>query len=350
MAPRDSLQLRDRGPGRPLHIQSDGTLRASRGYRIYRSTDDGASWSFEASLPIPPKRLPGRFSRLAARLLRFEVRALVPLADGRLVVANRDGVYCGPGDGRRLDASVIEDAGQPVKPPFNLCVGPGGEVLWGEYNGQRHDTPVRLYASRDGGRSFEIVHVFARSTIQHVHSLRWDPTRRHYWVFCGDFDEEPGIGMLSADLACFEWLVKGEQRYRLCEAFDLGDRLVYATDTPLERNAILSLDKASGRTEKLRDVEGSCLYACRFGDWLAFSTTVEAGAVDATRSASLWLSRDGEEWECALSRARDRWPELFQFGSLLLPRGASDRDTIWMGGQGVRGLDGRLQTLRLAAE
>ncbi len=339
----ERLKIQDLGPGRALSVRLDGRLYASRGYAVYESEDDGATWSHRTSLPVGWKRQPGRFVRLAARLLRFEVRALAALADGSLVAANRDWVFHAKPGERRVQACNVDEAGQALMPPFSITVGPDERVLFGEYNPKTgHGTAVRLYVSEDGGRSFEIGRVFEGGSIMHVHNVTWDAAGEHYWVFTGDYDDEPGIGILSADLAHFDWLVRGDQQYRLCEAFDFGDRLIYATDTPLEPNAVMSIDKASGRTERLIETGGSCLYACRFGGVYAFSTTVESVSPDADQSISLWVSRDGDHWTSVLDAEKDRWhPNLFQFGSLILPRGPSEKETLFFSGQAVKRFDGR---------
>ena len=73
-----------------------------------------------------------------------------------------------------------------------------------------------------------------------------------------------------------------------CDATGCDDPdiyLVYATDTQLEPNALISLDKRSGRTKRLQPFEGSCIYACRFGPWFAITTTVEPSRSNAKRSS-----------------------------------------------------------------
>jgi hypothetical protein len=271
------------------------------------------------------------------------VRALVELDDATLVAANRRGVFAGPPDGALLAPSRVADGGLPLLPP--LCIGSGpGAVLFGEYGSPR-GRAMRIFASRDRGASFEPVHAFAPDEVLHVHNVVWDAAERHYWVLTGDFGSQPGIGRLSADLARFDWLVRGEQRFRAVDLFDAGDRLVSATDTQLEENALVALDKRTGRAERLRPFEGSCIYACRFGPWYAIATTVEPSPVNRSRDATLWVSRDLDAWHCVLRAPKDRWhADYFQFGSLVLPRGASGRPVVAVSGQAVAGLDGRIVT------
>ena len=337
------LELTPAGPGRALLVRNDGRLYISRGYVILQSDDDGVTWSRTTAMPVTWKRRPGKFLRLAARLLRFEVRALARLSDDSLVAANREWIFHAAAGEPVMRPSQVADGSQPAMLPNSITVGPHDRVIWGEYNPQAaHGMPVRIFFSDDAGAHYEVAHTIEAGSVMHVHSLFYDEASEHYWVFTGDFDEEPGIGILSRDLKHFEWLVKGDQQYRLCEPFDFGDRFVYATDTPLAQNAIISLDKNTGKTERLLEVDGSCIYGCRFGSICAFSTTVEPSAYSDTRNSDLWVSKDGERWTRVLSAVKDRWhPNLFQFGSLILPRGRSDREKLFFSGQAVQGYDGK---------
>jgi hypothetical protein len=336
-------------PGRAVLAEPDGSLYLGHNYDLLRSDDGGGSWRKVTALPCSPGRRAAEWSRLACRLLRQEVRALARLSDGTLVAANRQGVFHGREGEGTLSRSAVHVDGFPLMPPMRLTVGPGDVVVWGEYGSPREKRPVRLFASRDGGRSFEVVQVLAPGSVAHVHNVLYDAGLDHYWVLAGDHGEEPGIGRLSSDLRRFEWFVKGEQRFRAVAAFDLGDRLLYATDTEMERNGLISLDKSSGRAERLRDFEGSCIYACRFGGLYALTTTVEPSSVNHSRFAALWLSRDGERWRCAYRAPKDRWnADYFQFGSVVLPAGATPDEALVFSGQAVAGLDGRTVVARLA--
>lgn len=333
--------------GRMLLAERDGTLYLGRNYDVYRSVDEGRSWSYLTRLPRGPMRRGAELSRLACRLLRHEVRAFARLSDGTLVAANRRGVFHGrPGDAEMAPSRV--DAGEvPFMPPMRLGVGPGDVVVWGEYGPANRPRSVRLFASRDGGRSYQVAHTFSAGEVGHVHNVRYDPHLDLFWILAGDHGRQPGFGRLSADLRRFEWLVKGEQIYRAVEHFDLGDRLLYATDTEVEPNRLVLLDKESGKTEVLRGFEGTCIYACRFGETYALTTTVEPSSVNRSQWAALWLSQDGEKWYCAYRDRKDRWhPDYFQFGSIILPVGVTERDFVAFSGQAVRELDGRTTVAR----
>lgn len=341
------LECFGRFPGRIVLAEPDGTLWLGRNYDVYRSDDGARSWQHATSMPRDPLRWLANPSRLLCRLVRQEVRALVRTHGGNLVGANRQGVWVARPGEKRMRPSLLELGDLPLMPPMRLSRGPRGEILWGEYGSPKTPRPVRLFVSRDEGESFQPVRVL--DDVLHVHNVLWDEHEGHYWVLTGDFDPQPGFGRLSADLERFEWFVRGEQRFRAVEAFDLGDRLVYATDTQLETNALLSLDKRTGHVERIRELGGSCIYACRFGGLYALSTSVEPSSVNETRHADLWLSRDGERWKLAHRGRKDAWnPDWLQFGSLVLPSGQTRRELIVFSGQALRGLDGQTVAARLA--
>lgn len=349
--PEVSLDVRVARAGRALLLQPDGAVYASRHYGIYRTRDAGQTWERVTALPCPAARRLAQASRLACRVLRHEVRALNVLSNGALVASNRQGVFYGRAGDPVMARSAIDEAAQPVAPPMTITVGPNDRILWGEYDSHRaHGKPVRLYVSQDGGKSYRVAHVFEGGSLLHVHNLIYDPALSHYWVLTGDHEHEPGIGRLSADLRDFEWVHKGEQRFRAVEMFDFGDRMVYATDTEVEPNGLMSLDKATGRLERLREFEGSCIYACRFGGLYALTTTVERSRVNHCAQSGLWLSRDGERWRSAFAASKDRWHgTYFQYGSLVLPRGAGGSETIMFSGQALKGIDGKLLVGNVAA-
>ena len=336
--------------GRCVLVEADGTIWVSHHLALLRSRDDGVTWQRAAALPTPRWRRAIQTSRLACRLLRHEVRALAALEDGTLVAADRRGIYVGRAGTALMAPSRVAAGPLPLLPPLCIGTAPGGRVVFGEYGSPRPKRPMRIFASSDGGHSFAPVHAFGAGEILHVHNVVWDAGRAHWWVLTGDFDPEPGIGILSADLRRFEWLARGEQRFRAVAVFDAGDRLVYATDSQLECNALISLDKDSGRTERLRPFDGSCIYACRFGGLFALSTTVEPSSVNRSPFAELWVSRDLDRWHRVLAARKDRWDaDWFQFGSLVLPRGESGREVLAVSGQAVERLDGRVWIGRLEA-
>ncbi len=346
MADRDTWKftVRHQCRGRALLVLPDGTFYIGRGQAIYRSTDDGRTWKLAARLPTSLVRRGLAHIRLACRLLRHEVKAMAVLSNGALVACNRQGVYHAAPRGHTMLPSKITCDGPPAKPPMTLNVGPGDRVTWGEYNSKTgHGLPIRIFVSEDAGAHYRAVHTSAGGDVLHVHSVFFDTQLGHYWVLTGDFDNEPGIGKLAADFSHFEWLARGRQQFRAVEVFDCGPFFVYGTDTQLEENHIVRLNKADATLETLQKTDGSCIYACRFGGLYVLSTSVEPSSINPSETASLWVSGDGIEWNEVYSAEKDSWhPVYFQFGSLVLPRGGSERETVLLSGQALRGIDGNV--------
>lgn len=337
------LETRQTIPGRAVLAEPDGSLYIGRNYEIHKSTDGGVNWSLEIAMPRSWQRRVIECSRLACRAFRHEVRAMARLRNGTYVAASKKAVYFARAGQREMTQSRVEIV-DFLKPPMMFGVGPNDRILWGEYNTTNRDRPeVRIYASNDRGESYYVGHTFAAGEIRHVHNIFYDEAGGHYWVLTGDHRQEPGFGRLSADLKSFEWLVRGKQDYRAVCVFDFGDYFVYGTDSEHESNAVIRLDKRTGACERIAPLAGTCIYGCKFGGVYALSTTVEIARGDnVSRDATLLLSRDGERWETVMSARKDPLPQkIFQWGSLILPRGASECERLIVSGQALCGVDGK---------
>lgn len=333
------------GKGRMVQLARDGSIYCGRGFRIYCSKDRGQSWRFQTEMPSMLSRKLVSTFRLGGRLLRQEVRALAVLSGGELVAANRQGVFFSVANDPIMQRSTLElPTDASIAPPMTLTVGPDESIIWGEYkSAKNHGLPIRLYASEDRGRSFHIAWETLAGDIRHIHNIIYDSGSECYWLLAGDHGHEPGIGRLSVDFKSFEWVVKGEQRFRATDLFDLGDHFVYGTDTEKEVNAVMSLEKKSGRVERVCETDGSCIYSCRFGGFFALTTSVEPSEINRGEYAGLWLSRNGHDWGRVLQAKKDRWhPTYFQFGSIILPRGCSPYETVYFSGQAIERMDGYL--------
>ena len=217
--------------GRALLVDGNGTFYLGKNSaEIFSSTDSGHGWDKFGEFPdsIIPEPF-GRY-RLLNRLLRNEIRTLVVYPDGAAVAGRKDGIFYKKPDDLMLKRSAVRSGKLEWHCPLNIAIGPEQQLLWGEYSPVSHKNTVEIFISEDRGKSFEVAFVLDEGMAMHIHNLLYDETIDAYWVFLGDFGHEAGIGILSRDLQRFEWFLRGEQRFRLVNAFDLGDHLVYATD------------------------------------------------------------------------------------------------------------------------
>lgn len=326
------------GHGRALYIDRQGALYVSQRYVVRRSDDGGATWHVDCFVPSSGWKPLAAKLRLGARLLRYCIAAFQVLPDGSRVAVARDGIYRVSRGETAMTRVFRYTRGSR---PLNLAAD-GNRVLFGEY-GDLNDGEVCIYVSENSGRTFDIGYRFPRGDIRHVHNVLVDPHRDNYWVFVGDFGRQSGIGVLSKDLKSLDWLSRGSQRCRAVGAVVEKDCLVYGTDSDRERNFIVRMDRQSGRIEDLSEVEGSSLYATRFGPVRVISTCVEPNPMCPSRECSLYVSRDGTRWQRLAIHRKDRYHSiLFQFGTLVLPHTCHDGRWGVFSGQAVNGLDDRV--------
>jgi hypothetical protein len=269
-----------------------------------------------------------------ARLLRYNIQAFRALGDGSRLAVARDGIYRAAAGETTMKKVFTYARGSR---PLNFCCD-GPRVIFGEYGDGFEESEVFLYVSEDFGQTWEVGYRFVSGDIRHVHNVLFDAFDNRYWVLVGDFDRQPGIGTMSRDMKKIEWLTRGSQESRAVGAIVTADCLYYGTDSDRERNYLVRLEKSSGKSAKLLEVEGSSLYAASFGPVHAISTCVEPNPACSSRECSLYISRDGDRWERTLPHRKDIFnPVLFQFGCLVLPYSQCDRARGMFSGQAVAG-------------
>jgi len=312
-----NLNICGTASGRALLVAQDGALYCGRGYRIYRSHDGGREWVLDCQIRAQGWKPLVSKMKLAARLLRYNIQALRVLPDGSRVAIARNGAYRAQAGDLEMNRKWTLVRGSR---PINLSAD-GDRLLFGEYGGPEMDAVgVRIYCSGDCGEHFEPVYEFPKGDIRHVHNVVFDEYEDHYWVLTGDYDRTPGIAALSKDFRHLDWLDRGNQMVRAVSVLVRPDCLIYGSDTELEANYIIRLEKRSGRYERIAPIDGSSIYSADFGNLALISTCVEPSKVNTSDCASVYGSRDGIKWSKLLSQRKDGFsPTLFQFGLVVLP-------------------------------
>jgi hypothetical protein len=325
--------------GRALYISNKGTLYISNGYDIFCSDNEGLSWRLNAT--VHEKRIKATLAkcRIPARFLRYYVAAFGILSEGSQIAVVRDGVYRALLNERKMSRVFEITRGSR---PLNITIDDHDQVIFGEYGDLPEGHEKFIYASFDRGASFHVIYAFPSDDIRHIHNIIWDRFDGGYWVMVGDFDRQPGIGKLSADFKNLEWLRRGDQESRAVGVIVEKDYLYYGTDSELCQNYIVRMDKKSGQITRLLSVEGSSLYATRFGDVRLISTCVEPSRINHSRQSVIYASLDGDNWQPIRSFNKDLFEaRAFQFGTVVLPTSNYDEPLGMFSGQALAGCDNR---------
>lgn len=334
------LEIVERAPRVEIvHHADERGVWASRGREILFRPDPEAPWERLARFPRASPVDALLSLRPVARALRIDRCNVHPTKRGGLLGIRAGRVYRIEG-GRCVPIGAIQ--GDCL---MNRAIAEteDGSLFFGEYftNGGRR--PVRIWRVSPGLSELEAVHTFLDPRVRHVHAVHRDPFEpARLWATSGDFDGECFLATTDDGFRTVELVGDGGQTFRAVGLTFGSDRLSWLTDSELEQNRVVSMDRATGRVATHDEVAASGWYAVTTSDGLHLATTtVEPGPAIRTRRAFLLASRDGIRWREVVSFRKDALPmPWFRFGSLALPAGRFDSRCFWLSGDGVVGLDG----------
>lgn len=211
-------------------------------------------------------------------------------------------------------------------------------VYFGEYRINPEKSEVSIY-KREVTDKWTVVYTFPKGAIEHVHNIISDPYANCVYILTGDLDHSAAIWMSDDNFKTVKPVLIGSQLYRSCIAFPTPQGLVYATDTPFEKNSIRLLYKSTSlqwNSKFLADINGPCIYGVKFHDDLVYSTSVEGEGKSVSILRNLFSIKKGkgiEEnfvhvykgnlqngFESIYKVEKDKLPFLlFQFGTIFFP-------------------------------
>jgi hypothetical protein len=299
----------------------DGTLLyASQAYSLLCADMAAArpEWKIVGYFRPPWWRNLSATVPLSYRLFRDGFHALAVLPSGHFVAAVPGTIISlAPGDTEFRVSHKIERGTRPL----HITATPGKRLYWGEYFDNPQRVAVHIYCSEDRGWTWEVAYTFPEGTIRHVHNLVYDEWDDCLWILTGDSGNECRILRVSCDFKTVDVVLSGNQQARAVALVPTRDALYLATDTPLERNHVYSMDRKGGLTQ-LAELASSSIYGCRVDDAVFFSTMVEPSAVNLERNACIYGSQNGSAWTRLLAWKKDAWPmSFFQYGNAQLPDG-----------------------------
>jgi hypothetical protein len=322
---------------RGLIAEDDGSIIGFRGRHLMRLHPPFKDAETLGLLPYTFRQSCARFS-LLRRLLRQEVFHMVRTPAGSLIGASPQGIL--RKNVKEAEFRVVFQEFQG-KRPMSLCVDGEGRVYFGEYFSNPKRRAVRVFVSEDDGQRWRTCYEFPAGEIRHVHGLFWDSEHRRIWVFTGDDGKEVQIGCAAPRFENYRIVAQQDQLSRACSCVVAGDKLIFATDTPIEKNYACVLDLESGRIDRRAELPHSVFFMAQALGGILLSTVVEPSRVNPTQNVHIWFSSNGVDWREVASFGRDLWHlKLFQYPTVYIAPGSVNSEFAFLSCRAIRGHDG----------
>lgn len=292
------------------HVLGD-TLYATEDHFVWKSVDNGKTWSELCRLPSPNYSVLGRLKdfflrSLPVRELRRNVgiNNLVVLTSGTVII-QYDKVYRYSGSGRYAQPVFDTHEEGVISPLKNgLCFDKRtGNLYFGEYLVER-PASIRIFRGSEDGKCWDVCYKFPSGQIRHVHGIFADPFRERLWICTGDNDRESGLYYTDDDFRSIHLYGGGDQSWRMVSLLITRDYLIWGSDAGQDapadcKNFIYRLDLRTGKRERLCCIDKPAYYSALFEDGsMCLATTFEPGIKRKVSStADLWWSRDGLDWK-----------------------------------------------------
>ena len=332
-----------------LNIQN-AVIYAAKGYKIYKSLDEGESWELDGKVKDSKYAFWANINRLLARLLRIEVSDLIVLENGSRVVTARKGIFVAKPNSKEYKQTFFVTRGTR---PLNICIDKDNSLYFGEYlrNGpfvQEEREEVHIYKSKNYGQNWEVCYTFPKNTVRHIHGIFYDKFTNKMWFATGDKGDECIIGNTEDGFNTINIVKQGKQKYRAVQLLFFKDFIVYGTDTEHEKNYIYRFDREGNKEYSIQEIQGSVLAATQIGEYACISTTVEPSEINDEPYAHLWFSRNGIDWHDIYKVKKDIFSlKYFQYGKILFPHNAMINKQIVFTGHALEKFDNKTVIMEL---
>ncbi|QFT08595.1 hypothetical protein [Vibrio sp. THAF190c] len=324
----------------------DNKLIYSKYNKVY-SREPGKNDILLFEFPVSKIKKMLNSNGLIYRLLRSGVGASAKFKDNYYFVFNK-GIYRYQISKKTLtkEYEFVLGRGPLQFTVVENLAGFSDSIIFGEYFGNHERNIVNIMRRNENGCWSEI-YTFPRGELNHIHALVPDYDRGKIWVLSGDFGHSASIYQASSNFKKVKPILVGSQKYRACVAFPYKNGLLYATDTQMESNSIRFMTCSGGQwsSEKILDINGSCIYGTELKDYFVFSTSTEPSEKNNSRISRLLdnkpapgilknksdiisFRKKDAKIEIVASFEKDIWPyRLFQFGGVMFPS-YSDRNNV----------------------
>ena len=323
--------------GRALYVESDDKIWIAQGMTFFAVDSKGKRIARKYVVGTFKERCIAKF-RWTRQLLRQGIHHLLPLPSGDVFVVAKRIAYLIDKEGAVKSTFTGFQGNKPGHQ--GVCLTLDGTIFFGEYTlNPKRDRDSYLYRSIDGGKTFQVVHMFPRDKVRHIHFVKYDPFERCLWLGTGDRDDENLLLRSDDNGKTWQKIGGGTQDWRAIGVCFTKDALIWGTDAGSvpDQNHIVRMDRKTKRLEIAADVEGPCHGCASFDDGRVFiSTGVEGGENEKDRFARLKFI-DGDVKEI-LKFKKDFLPLILQFGVIRFPLGTENSKRVFFTTMGLAGV------------
>ena len=303
--------------GYAIEWAEEGNYYLSRRNVLYGSKNLKPPFTKIAVIDAPFWKSLASISRLAQRLLRFQVTNVIPLATGELFVTFDKSV----GLIRNGKYRALSGLARPCRVLRAACaVDQNGDIFFGEYLANDERGEMRIYRYTAGSDSLEIAFTFPEKSIKHIHGIYFDEATNALFCLTGDDENECRILRSADGFRTIETVGQGDETWRAVSILFDNNAFYYGMDAEFRANHIYKVNRNSLERTSLGEVNGTVFYSKRLDGNLFFTTTAENAPSQTENVAALWLVDENEACQKLVSFEKDFWhPTLFQFGTIHFP-------------------------------
>jgi hypothetical protein len=306
-----------------LHWASEGNWFASRGYEVWYSSDEGASWTRTSTLRSDRLAWAARCPFLA-QAGRLGIHNLLQLSTGTLICVADGVLYRSTDRGATFVPSLSEFRGRrPLR--MGMCQDHTGKIYLGEYWLNQERNAVRLWSSDDDGLTWRPIHSWPGGTVRHIHFVQFDPYEQLIWVGTGDKDSECRIACSQDGGVSFEAIGGGAQIWRAASVLFTPEAILWGTDIGVDHddqpNHLVRWERSTRVLQTLMCIDGPAYYSAQTAEGtLAIGTAVERGRNEKDRCVHLYLTKDQQTWNNIRLWSRWRVPAAFGPATITFPQ------------------------------
>jgi hypothetical protein len=331
--------------GYTIEWAEEGNYYFSRRNVLYHSENLKPPFKNIAVINAPFWKQAASVSRLAQRLLRFQVTNIIPLENGDLFVTFDKSV----GIVRNGKYQELKGLIRPCRVLRAACaMDANGDIYFGEYLANDERGEMRIYIYAKGSDSLETAFTFPKNSIKHIHGIYFDKFTKSLFCLTGDDEKECQILRSTDGFQTTETIGHGDETWRAVSILFDENSFFYGMDAEFRSNHIYKVNRQSLKRKSLGEVNGTVFYSKQLNGSLFFTTTAENAPSQTENVAALWQVDENENCQKLFSFEKDSWhPTLFQFGTIHFPYQNTLENELYFHLVGVREDN---QTFRIKAK